>query len=136
MGAACAVQAQSHGLLAVLFLLFGSSGAGKTFVLDVLRDRVPDLAIHEFDEIGIPPDAGTAWRHRANEEWVRRALAYQAEETDLLLAGQTPFGELLATPSAPRRLACSTATTMSGSPGFRRADQSGCREAQVSSRTT
>ena len=30
-----------------------------------------------------------------------RALAYQAQGTDLLLSGQTPLGEILATPSAP-----------------------------------
>jgi hypothetical protein len=86
----------------VFFLLFGSSAAGKTFVLDALRGRVAHLAVHDFDEIGVPPGADTAWRHRANEQWVRRALVYQEEGTDLLLAGQTPFGELLATPSAPR----------------------------------
>jgi hypothetical protein len=86
----------------VLFLLFGSSAAGKTFVLDELRGRIADLAVHDFDEIGVPPGADTAWRHRADEQWLRRALEYQAEGTDLLLAGQTPFGELLAAPSAPQ----------------------------------
>ena len=85
----------------MLFLVFGASGAGKTFALEALRNRVLDLAIHDFDEIGVPPGADTVWRHRADEEWVRRALDYQAAGTDLLLAGQTPFGELLATPSAP-----------------------------------
>ncbi len=84
----------------MLFLLFGSTAAGKTFALHALRDRVPELAIHDFDEIGVPPGADTVWRHRANEKWVRRALDYQTAGTDLLLAGQTPFGELLATPSA------------------------------------
>lgn len=86
----------------MLFLAFGSSGSGKTFALDALRARRPDLAIHDFDEIGVPPGAEKAWRHRGNEAWLRRALDYQEAGTDLLLAGQTPFGELLATPSAPR----------------------------------
>lgn len=86
----------------MLFLLFGSSGAGKTFALTALRGRVAGVAIHDFDEIGVPPDADTAWRHRANEVWISRALDYQADGLDLLLAGQTPFGELLAVPSAPR----------------------------------
>jgi hypothetical protein len=86
----------------VLFLLFGSSAAGKTVALNGLQGRVDGLAVHDFDEIGVPPGADTAWRHRADEQWVRRALAYQAEGIDLLLAGQTPFGELLAAPSAPR----------------------------------
>jgi hypothetical protein len=86
----------------VLFLLFGSSAAGKTFVLNELRGRMANLAIHDFDEIGVPRGADTAWRHRADEQWVRRALEYQTEGADLLLAGQTPLGELLAVPSAPR----------------------------------
>lgn len=86
----------------MLFLLFGSSASGKTFALDELRERVDDLAIHDFDEIGVPSDADAAWRHRADEQWLRRALEYQSEGTDLLLAGQTPFGELLSAPSAPR----------------------------------
>lgn len=86
----------------MLFLLFGSSAAGKTFAVEALRGRLADLVVHDFDEIGVPPDADTAWRHRENERWVRRALDYQSEGTDLLLAGQTPFGELLAAPSASR----------------------------------
>lgn len=86
----------------MLFLLFGSSAAGKTFVLGELRGRDDHLAVHDFDEIGVPAGADTAWRHRANERWVLQALDHQAKETDFLLAGQTPFGELLAAPSAPR----------------------------------
>jgi len=84
----------------VFFLLFGSSGSGKTRVLGALRGRLDGLAIHDFDETGVPSGADLAWRHRTNEEWVRRALDYQTQGTDLLLAGQTPLGELLAAPSA------------------------------------
>jgi hypothetical protein len=84
----------------VLFLLFGSSGSGKTVAIDALRGRIEGLVLHDFDEIGVPSGADTAWRHRANEAWVGRALEYQAAGVDLLLAGQTPLGEMLATPSA------------------------------------
>ena len=87
----------------VLFLLFGSSAAGKSHALDELRTRgIADLAIHDFDEIGVPVGADMAWRHGANEAWLRRGLDYQAEGVDLLLAGQTPLGEVLAAQSAPR----------------------------------
>jgi hypothetical protein len=85
----------------VLFLLFGSSAAGKTYALDALRGHLAGVAIHDFDEIGVPSGADRSWRHRSNEIWIRRALEYQAQGTDLVLAGQTPLGELLATPSAP-----------------------------------
>jgi hypothetical protein len=85
----------------VLFLVFGASAAGKTIALDALRGRLADLAIHDFDEVGVPSDADKRWRQRSNEVWVDRALDYQAQGVDLLLAGQTPLGELLASRSAP-----------------------------------
>ncbi len=91
----------------MLFLVSGSSGAGKTTALNTLRGRLSGLAMHDFDEIEIPPEVDTAWRQQANEVWVRRGLEYEAEGSDLLLAGQTPFGELLATPSAPKLQAIS-----------------------------
>ncbi|MDX6516877.1 MAG: hypothetical protein QOH73_2543 [Gaiellaceae bacterium] len=83
----------------MLFLLFGSSAAGKSYVLARLGGRVRALAIHDFDEIGVPAGADATWRQGANEEWVQRAIAYEWAGTDLLLAGQTPVGELLRTPS-------------------------------------
>jgi hypothetical protein len=84
----------------VLFLLFGASGSGKTAALEVVRGRVPGLACHDFDEIGVPSDADRLWRQVANEAWLGRVVAAQSQGLDVLLAGQTPFGELLATPSA------------------------------------
>ena len=86
----------------MFFLLFGSSCSGKTLALAELRGRLERLAIHDFDEVGVPAGADLGWRHRANEQWVVRALEYESEGVDLLLAGQTPMGELLATPSASR----------------------------------
>jgi hypothetical protein len=85
----------------VLLLIFGSSAAGKTCALEeVRRRRTPDLAIHDFDEVGVPSRADRTWRQHANEVWIGRALHYQSQGLDLLLAAQTPFGELLASPSA------------------------------------
>jgi hypothetical protein len=86
----------------MLFLVFGSSASGKTAVLDPLRERLPELAVHDFDEVDVPSRASKRWRQEANDQWVSRALSDQADGVDLLLAGQTPFGELLAAPNAAR----------------------------------
>jgi len=66
----------------------------------VIQDRVADLAVHDFDEIGVPPHATIEWRQRGNEIWLQRAIDYERNGMDLLLAGQTPIGEMLAAPSA------------------------------------
>ena len=84
----------------MLFLLFGSSGSGKTTVRDALRGRDPSLAVHDADEVYADRHWSELSRHEANEIWLRRAVEYQDSGVDLLLAAQTPFGELLAAPSA------------------------------------
>jgi hypothetical protein len=84
----------------MLLLLVGASGSGKTAVIGQpqVRSR-PDLAVHDFDEIEVPNGATPSWRQSANEAWLQRILAGDQGQ-DVLLAGQTPLGELLATPSA------------------------------------
>jgi hypothetical protein len=84
----------------MLFLVFGASGSGKTAALEAVRDRLTGLACHDFDEIGVPLGADRRWRQEANETWLARVREYEAQGLDVLLAGQTPYGELLATPSA------------------------------------
>jgi len=85
---------------AVLYLLFGSSASGKTTLVHDVLPLVAGVEGHDFDEIQPPPGADTAWRHRTYEAWVGRAVTLQEQGVDLLLCGQTPLGELLATPSA------------------------------------
>ncbi|XVS66508.1 hypothetical protein ACQPYE_10745 [Actinosynnema sp. CA-299493] len=85
----------------MLLKLTGSSCAGKTTLAHAMGDRLGRLAVHDFDELGVPEDADRRWRNRMTEVWVRRALEYQDRGVDLLLTGQSPLGEVLATPCAP-----------------------------------
>ncbi|MER5530478.1 hypothetical protein ABT075_38890 [Streptomyces sp. NPDC002677] len=85
----------------MLFNLTGSSCSGKTTLAYAVADRFRGIIMHDFDEIGVPEGADRRWRHRMTEMWVRLALEYQDRGVDLLLTGQSPLGEVLATPSAP-----------------------------------
>jgi hypothetical protein len=84
----------------VLFVLTGSSCSGKTTAARACAD-VPGLAVHDHDELGVPSDADLVWRQRTLQDWIERALGYQAGGVDMLLTGQSPLGEVLACPSAP-----------------------------------
>jgi hypothetical protein len=88
----------------MLLSLTGASGSGKSTALAHLTttDWEHPVTCVEFDSVGVPPDADTAWRHAVIEQWVQRALVAQDEGTHLLLCGQVPIGELLAAPSADR----------------------------------
>ncbi|MFI7136027.1 hypothetical protein ACIBQ1_61015 [Nonomuraea sp. NPDC050153] len=85
----------------MLLKLTGSSCSGKTTLAFSLADRLRRVAVHDFDEVGVPERPDGHWRTRTLELWVRRALEYQDQGIDLLLTGQSPLGEVLAVPSAP-----------------------------------
>ena len=82
----------------MLFVLTGSSAAGKSTALSGLAARVEHLDLHDFDELGAPRGGSTRWRQEATEEWTKRAIAARR---DVLIAAQSPLGEWLAAPSAP-----------------------------------
>ena len=86
----------------MLLILTGSSCSGKTTLARALGDRVQDVVVHDHDEIGVPEDADVRWRNRTTEQWIRRALEYQDRGLDMILTGQSPLGEVLASPSAPQ----------------------------------
>lgn len=79
----------------------GSSCSGKTTAARTCAG-IDGVVVHDFDEIGVPSTADTAWRQLSLEQWVQRVLDYQDQGLDVLLAGQSPLGEVLATPSAVR----------------------------------
>jgi hypothetical protein len=85
----------------MLLTLTGSSCSGKSTLAHAAGERLRQVAVHDFDEVGVPERPDRHWRHRMTELWVLRALEYQERGVDLLLTGQSPLGEVLAVPSAP-----------------------------------
>ncbi len=86
----------------MLLSVTGASGAGKSTTLAALAHAFEGqpVACVEFDSVGVPADADSAWRHGALEHWVQRAVADQRAGRHIILCGQVPMGELLAAPSA------------------------------------
>jgi hypothetical protein len=46
----------------VLSWVFGSCAAVKTTLVAALQERVRELEVHDFDEIGVPSHATLTWR--------------------------------------------------------------------------
>jgi hypothetical protein len=86
----------------LLLSVTGASGAGKSTPFEALNRAFEGQLVTcvEFDALGVPPNADTAWRHGAVERWVQRARDEQRVGRHLVLCGQVPVGELLAAPSA------------------------------------
>ena len=86
----------------MLLTIAGSSCSGKTTAVRACP-RMPGLVVHDFDERGVPSGADRQWRQRGMEVWIKRVLRYQASGIDVLLSGQSPLGEVLASPSGTER---------------------------------
>jgi uridine phosphorylase len=85
----------------MIFFVTGASGSGKTACMPELARRLPEVALHDFDELGVPPGATKVWRQESTEAWLRRGIEYAREGRDLVVCGQAVLGEVLACPSAP-----------------------------------
>jgi hypothetical protein len=79
----------------MLAVVFGTSGSGKSTHAALLADLLPDIAVHDWDEVGGSPPPEN-WRQRGNHEWIDRA---RRGDRDVLVLGGVP-GEILAAPGA------------------------------------
>jgi energy-coupling factor transporter ATP-binding protein EcfA2 len=79
----------------MLAVVFGASGSGKSTQAALLRELLPDVAVHDWDEVGGSPPPKN-WRQRGNREWIDRACR---GDFDFLVLGGVP-GEVLAAPGA------------------------------------
>ena len=88
-----------------LLLVTGASGAGKSTVRQAVSARLsPEVECVELgDLVEVPTFPDIAWRQRATEAAVQRAVGLQSEKRHLLLSGDpVAAGEVLAAPSATR----------------------------------
>jgi hypothetical protein len=87
----------------MFLLVTGASGAGKSTVRRAVAPELGDAVecVELGDVVEVPSVPTIAWRQRATEAVVRRALELQAEDRHLLLSGDpVAMGEVLAAPSA------------------------------------
>lgn len=89
----------------MFLLVTGASGAGKSTVRRLIAgDLSPGVECVELRDVAAVPAFPTiAWRQRATEAAVQRALELQGEGRHLLLSGDpVAAGEVVAAPSAVR----------------------------------
>ncbi|MGI4819388.1 MAG: hypothetical protein ACRYFE_12820 [Janthinobacterium lividum] len=81
-----------------LYFIGGASGSGKTAIMPDLKVMLgKNIAVYDFDDIGIPEDADKKWRQESTEKWLQKLLS---ENKDACLLGQIVLGEILSCPSA------------------------------------
>jgi hypothetical protein len=81
-----------------LYFIGGASGSGKTAIMPHLKELLrDDIAVYDFDDIGVPEGADKKWRQESTEKWLQKLLS---DGKNACLLGQIVLGEILACPSA------------------------------------
>lgn len=81
----------------MIYFITGASGSGKTACIPYLKKALNNIAVYDFDAIGVPPQADKIWRQQSTERWLQRYLAEKHEK--ICICGQVVLGEILACPS-------------------------------------
>ena len=73
-----------------LYFIGGASGSGKTAVMPHLKELLgDDIAVYDFDDIGVPEGADKKWRQESSKKWLQKLLR---DGKDACLLGQIVLG--------------------------------------------
>tara|TARA_Y100000294_G_C8377760_1_gene265422 strand:- start:38 stop:538 length:501 start_codon:yes stop_codon:yes gene_type:complete len=82
-----------------LFFITGTSGAGKTTLVDHLKRSLSKAEVHDFDEGGVPNDADETWRKQRTNEWLEKAKLYHQKGKSTIICGVTVPDEIKNSPA-------------------------------------
>lgn len=71
------------------FFVIGVNGVGKTTTLFFLKELLPenDFAVHDFDERGVPDNAGKDWRKDETTHWLETGEKNKKSGTQTVICG-------------------------------------------------
>jgi hypothetical protein len=84
----------------MLFFITGANVVGKTACLPALARQLPDFAVHDFADLGVPENPDARWRQETTELWLRTYIdKHQPQGRHAVVSGEAIFGEILCSPS-------------------------------------
>ena len=84
----------------MLFFITGANGVRKTACLPALARELPDFAVHDFTDLGVPENPDARWRQETTELWLQTYVEkHQSQGRHVVVSGEAIFGEVLCSPS-------------------------------------
>ena len=79
-----------------IFFISGGSGAGKSTVMDLVKNKLPhsEYHIHDMDEVGVPDDVDEQWRIEQTENWIKEGTKNSEHHIKTIIFGITRPEEL------------------------------------------
>ena len=79
----------------IIVFITGTSGAGKSVLVPLLRERLPFFDVHDFDELGVPEDVDINWRLKTTDYWLKVAKENLAKNKSTIISGTSIPEEIL-----------------------------------------
>lgn len=72
-----------------MFFISGVNGVGKTSIMPYLKEFLPsdEFEIHDFDERGVPENAGGSWRISETKYWVEEGVKLLSQNKSIVICG-------------------------------------------------
>lgn len=83
-----------------MFFVSGVNGVGKTSIMPYLKEFLPSdkFEVHDFDERGVPENAGGSWRISEAKYWVEEGSKLLSQNKSIVICGfvkPADFGDML-----------------------------------------
>ncbi len=72
-----------------VFFVIGANGVGKTTICNFLKDSlsVSSFSVYDFDERGVPDNAGKDWRRFETEYWLSLGIEHKKQNKNTVVCG-------------------------------------------------
>ncbi len=69
------------------FFITGAEGAGKTSIIPILKKKLQNIEVHDFDEVGVPLNPTLQWRVNTTRHWIKTAIKNQKKGISTCIVG-------------------------------------------------
>ncbi|MCH7568602.1 MAG: hypothetical protein IIA87_04230 [Nanoarchaeota archaeon] len=69
------------------YFITGAEGAGKSSLVPLIKKRFPNIDVHDFDSVGVPPNPQLQWRLDTTLHWIKIALKNQEKNKSTCIIG-------------------------------------------------
>jgi adenylate kinase family enzyme len=71
----------------IIVFITGTSGAGKSVLVPVLKEHLLSFDVRDFDELGVPEDVDLNWRLETTDYWLKIAKDNIANNKSTIISG-------------------------------------------------
>lgn len=70
-----------------IFFIIGVGGVGKSTLVSNIKDKLSNIYVYDFDEVGVPANVDEKWRYQTTNYWLGKAQEHYNKGEIMVLGG-------------------------------------------------